>query len=172
MKRDDQLSDQELWQPDGHLSDLALTALGDGEHALLSAAASGHADGCDACAARLGQLALLSVSVSEALSESPVPVRAAEPFPAWAVAVGLVLAGIGAVPALWDLPSWLYELPRSVLQTTPTALRVASSLIKAASSAGPSMLVVWVAATLVLGFLGFLVARQVPRRTEWKGAHR
>lgn len=170
MKSDDRLSDQELWQSDGHLSELALTALGDGERSLLSASAAEHADACDACTARLGQLALLSVSVSEALAESPLPVPAAAPFPAWAVVVGLVLAGVGAVPALWDLPIWLTQLPRAVVQSTPIALRVAGSLLKAASSAGPSLLVVWVAATLVLGVLGLLVARHAPRRTEWKGA--
>lgn len=170
MRSDDRLSDQELWQSDGHLSELALTALADGERALLSAAAEEHAHACDACTARLGQLALLSVSVSEALLESPLPVRASEPFPAWAVVVGLVLAGVGAVPALWDLPLWLTELPGALVQSTPIALRVLGSLIKAASNAGPSLLVVWLAATLVLGSLGFLVARQVPRRTEWKGA--
>lgn len=166
MKSDERLSDQELWQSDGHLSEVALTALADGQDELLSAEAAQHVEGCDPCTHRLGELALVSVSVSEALAEGPAPVQAPEPFPLWAVVVGLVLAGAGAVPALWDLPG----LPRAVLEATLTALKVAASLIKVASSAGPSLLVVWAAATVVLAALGLLVARQAPRRTEWKGA--
>jgi len=169
MKRDERLSDQDLWQPDGHLSELALTAFGDGERALLSEAARAHADACDACSARLGQLALLSLSMTEALAEdAPLPLGAPAPFPFWTVAVGLVVAGVGALPVIWDLS--VYDLVRSFTRTAPVALRVASSLVKAASNAGPALLVVWVAATLVLGSMGFLVARAAPRRTEWKGA--
>ena len=46
----DELAHDLLWQADGHLTDVALTALADGEVALLSPAAASHAEECDACA--------------------------------------------------------------------------------------------------------------------------
>lgn len=166
MTRDERLSDEELWQVDGHLSEVSLTALADGEHRLLTRRAIEHADGCEACADRLGGAAMFSLSVSAALTEA----RAHAPFPIWAAVAGLTLAGAGAVPAIWQLPSFAYELPRTVVQTAPIALRVGISVIKAASNAGPSLLVVWLSAALVLAVLGFAVARLMPRRVEWKGA--
>ncbi len=164
MTRDERLSDQDLWQPDGHLSDLSLTALADGEPGLLSPKAASHADACDACAERLGQMATLSLSVSAALTRQP------EPFPVWAVVAGLIFAGVGALPMLARLPDFVGQLPRTLVQTAPVALRVFGSMVRVASAAGPSLWVVWLGATLVMGVLGLAVAHWVPRRAEWKGA--
>lgn len=164
MTRDDSLPDDDLWQPDGHLSELSLTALADGEPGLLSREATAHAETCDACADRVGQMALLSLSVSDALTRAP------QPFPVWAILAGLVFAGVGAAPMLAQAPDFLVQLPRALVQTAPVALRVAGSLIKVASSAGPSLWVVWLATTLVFAMLGLAVAHWVPRRAVWKGA--
>ena len=166
MTRDQRFSDEELWQPDGHPSELSLTALADGEPGLVTREVADHVEHCADCAHRLGGAAMFSLSVSEALTAA----RSAAPFPVWAVAAGMILAGVGAVPAIWQLPSFVYELPRTVAQTAPIAFRVGMSVVKAASNAGPSLLVVWLSATLVLAVLGFAVARQVPRQVEWKGA--
>src|SRR5262245_4199102 len=57
-----------LFEPDGHLTQVALTCVADGELGLVSAEALGHLDGCDRCTARLGEEALLSVSAGSALA--------------------------------------------------------------------------------------------------------
>jgi hypothetical protein len=173
--RDDQLSDEEQWQADGHLTETSLTALADGERALLSPSAEGHAGACDACTERLGKLVLMSLSVGEALGEhTPASelgaARAAQPVPAWAVALGLGLALIGALPALAGLPAWLASAPRGFIDTVSFMARLIGSMTKVASTAGPALLVVWAVATVTLTILGLLVARLAPRRSEWKGA--
>jgi len=74
-----QLPDDLAWEPDGHLSETALTCLADGEDALLSEAARAHIGSCETCAKRLGAAAMLSLSSSEALKVALV--RAAERIP-------------------------------------------------------------------------------------------
>lgn len=165
MKPDSHLSLEELWQTDGHASELALTVLADGQDELLPAELAAHVHGCDACTARLGSAALLSVSLSEALAAESV-----QPLPVWPLVAGVVVALAGAVPALTALPAWLAELPRSFSALTTVGLKVAGLALQAASSAGPSLLVVWILTTLVLGLSAWMVARLAPRRTEWKGA--
>ncbi|MBK7581289.1 MAG: hypothetical protein IPI67_13875 [Myxococcales bacterium] len=172
MSPEEELDDDVLFEPDGHLSDVALTALADGENELLPERAKLHAESCDVCTERLGAQALLSVSVSEALLAAPVVVRAAEPFPVWAVLCGLALATTGVAPMLAEVPAWLVGLPRALLASTPIALRVLSSLFRAASLGGPALWVVWFTATLLLGGLGFWVARHAPRPLSSKGVDR
>ena len=57
------------WEPSGHLSEVALTALADGEDALLSSAMHAHLEGCDACAMALGAVAMRSASLADALRD-------------------------------------------------------------------------------------------------------
>ncbi|MFO0587230.1 MAG: hypothetical protein U0441_06820 [Polyangiaceae bacterium] len=57
------------WEPSGHLSEVALTALADGEDALLSPAMHAHLEGCDACAMALGAVAMRSADLADALRD-------------------------------------------------------------------------------------------------------
>lgn len=94
------------WEPSGHLSEVALSALADGEEALLDAAMLGHVDACEACAGQLGEIAMRGAHVGEALSllgaaasaEAPVGVDAIGSAP---VSVGVAAStGVAAsVPA-------------------------------------------------------------------------
>lgn len=59
------------WEPSGHLSEVALSALSDGEDGLLDDAMLTHAGACDACCARLGEVALRSADIGAALAGRP-----------------------------------------------------------------------------------------------------
>jgi hypothetical protein len=58
-----------IFGPDGHLAEVALSCVADGQLDLVPAAALAHLDGCDHCAHLLGEAALLSVSAGEALAD-------------------------------------------------------------------------------------------------------
>jgi hypothetical protein len=171
------LPDEQVWQDDEHLTDLALTAIADGELGLLTAAARDHVDGCDHCTARLGDQALMTLSVHEALNHTPVvelvaapvPVQAARPLPTAALLLGLLIAVLGALPALFQAPAWLGDLPATLTRVAPVTLRVAASLMKVASTSSASLVVLWTVAAVMLAVIGMIVARLAPREAAWKG---
>jgi len=68
MDDKDRLPDDLLFEADGHVTEVALACLADGEIALLDAEAVAHVDRCDTCTARLGASALRSLVATEALS--------------------------------------------------------------------------------------------------------
>jgi hypothetical protein len=148
------------WQPDGHVSEVALAMMADGEQDLLAAGAAEHVEACDACSVRLGAAAMISLRVTEelpaiaarhalvearteslaAIDVAPVtPSRlaaramikpAGRPLPARAIAAALLVAVIGALPSL------LVELPRlpsffsSVLKMVPVVGRAAIAQVQ------------------------------------------
>lgn len=59
------------WEPSGHLSEVALSVMADGEDALLDATMHAHLASCEACAMQLGSVALRAASVAGALSRAP-----------------------------------------------------------------------------------------------------
>jgi hypothetical protein len=82
----DELPESLCFEVDGHVSDVVVTCLADGEIAILPAAALAHVDACHACTARLGTEALLSVNATDALraaaSEARAPLRIVTAAPA------------------------------------------------------------------------------------------
>jgi hypothetical protein len=60
------LRDERAWTTDGHLSELALSILTDGEASLLRADARDHAETCMHCAEQIAQLAEVSLVLAEA----------------------------------------------------------------------------------------------------------
>jgi hypothetical protein len=171
-----QLTDDETFQPDGHLNDAALTALTDGQDEILPQTALDHGSACDACAERMGELALLSVQVHQALAASPElvlqpqPVRAS--FPVGAMLAALVIAVIGAVPTLLSVPAWLAELPAAIVRNAPITLRATSALVRAVSAEASFVTAAWLTAATVLVALGLLVARLAPRQAHQLGGGR
>lgn len=78
-KRDpEQLPDELVFEPDGHVGEVALSCLADGEVALLPPKALAHIDDCEQCTARLGAAALLSIGVGETLRADEVLVEVAQ----------------------------------------------------------------------------------------------
>jgi hypothetical protein len=67
MQSDDKLPPELTWETDGHLTEVALTMLADGEAALIDEGAAPHVAGCEACSARLGAAALMALRVGEEL---------------------------------------------------------------------------------------------------------
>ncbi len=166
------LRDDEAFESDGHLSDLALTALADGQDEVMPPRALEHASACDACTERLGELALLAVSVGDALT-MPGVVRASEPvrrpLPSAAIAIACVLAVIGAIPSLLHAPSWLPELPATLMRSAPVTLRAAMTLVRTAAGQATLVTIAWFAAAIVLVAIGLTIARLAPRQAIRQG---
>ncbi len=64
------LPEELLWADGGHASDVVLTALADGEDAIVPEVARRHVGNCVHCTHALGRVALLSVHASEELEQS------------------------------------------------------------------------------------------------------
>lgn len=73
----EQLPDELVFEPDGHVGEVALACLADGEAALLPAKALAHVEACERCTAQLGAATLLSLDASEALREGARKAQAA-----------------------------------------------------------------------------------------------
>jgi hypothetical protein len=147
-------------RPDGHLSELALTAVADGEADLLPVETREHLDGCGACQARLGDAALLAVvsagafelEASEATAtEALATLRAAaddlelvpgaglapvssgrgrRPLPRGAIVLALGLAALGAAPSLLTAGGHLPTTLATLSHAVPIVLRTAVRLAR------------------------------------------
>jgi hypothetical protein len=149
-----------------HLSDLAITALADGEEAILGAAVVAHMEACGDCAGRVGRAALLSSAIGEAVAvarpaAAPAVARAAASMHPWrALLLGLTVAAVAAVPVLRDVASapgfWVSLVIRSVKALARGGLAFATSdAVK--RGLPPATL----AAAVLLFFMGWVVARWI-----------
>ena len=120
------------WEPSGHLSEIALTALADGEEALLDAAMHEHLGTCDACAVRLGEAAMRSAHVASALTHlgALAPTLVQERAPAQVIAAAPVVAAPVSVVSSSSRP------PRRKVPVAP----IAAALVVAMLGAAPSVL--------------------------------
>jgi anti-sigma factor ChrR (cupin superfamily) len=99
MKREQLLPTELVWQDDGHVADVALAAIADGELEIVPDQAAAHVVACDDCSERLGEQALLSTATHEALHAlDAAAVR--RPLPLPAIVLALALAALGAAPAV------------------------------------------------------------------------
>lgn len=178
-----------IFEPDGHVSDVCLTCVADGELALVPQAALDHLDACDACGARLGEAALLAVEAREALvafgaaapveAVAPAPIaerapttpvppsprRARRPLPIAAIAAALFLAAVTAGPTLSDLITSIPSLLAAAIGWLPTLMRVARAVLWNGSSVlGPWALAIKGASAVVFVLAGLQVARMTARR--------
>lgn len=168
-----------IFEADGHVSDVCVTCVADGELDLLPRAALDHLDACDACGRKLGEAALLSVAAAEALRASSAPVTASastsiapasprpsrRPVPFVAIAAALVVAVITAGPTLVETvahgPGWVAGAARWI----PTLLRVAGSLLFGDRAAlGPWALGLKVISAVMFVLMGLQVARVTSQR--------
>ncbi len=118
-------NDNPFFTHKGHLSESAVTAVADGQEHLLPTDIVSHIDDCEHCAARVGEAALTSAQVAEALEGlaqiSPSKAHHEVRPPVWAV-VSVSMVAIGS----------LGFRAASVLQTNP--VESASMLFDAASA--------------------------------------
>jgi hypothetical protein len=73
MTDDPKLTDEVAWQDDGHVTDMVVTALADGQREIVPLAAYAHVHRCATCSDRLGQAALFASMVDEALIPEACP---------------------------------------------------------------------------------------------------
>ena len=166
MEMNDKLPDDLVWL-DGHLTDVALSALADGEEAILPEQAAAHAAGCAACGGALGHAALLSLRVGEALREAqPAPVAealpadaagalarpaaevaaqaspglipaAARPLPVTAVVAALVIAALASAPQLAATRVQLPEMVQALWVGLAVTARAARTVMEGGGPEAP-----------------------------------
>jgi len=187
------------WEPSGHLSEIALTALADGEEALLDAAMHGHLGSCEACAVRLGEAAMRSAEVADVLSALPSTARAEAPasvvaVPAPVIAVGrsspvpkaprrkvpvaaivgaLAVAMLGAAPSVMSLPAEVEQTASVLRKVLPSFVRLLPQAIDRLSSdlRGPGAVLMWGLA-LALVAAGFGIAKRASKKVVADGGRR
>jgi hypothetical protein len=172
MKNGGELERELIWHADGHLHDVAVTAIADGEGALLPESARAHAATCDACRERVEHAAWLSSSLEQALG-APQAARAGverRPFPVAAAVGALLVAALGTLPALFDAGRTVMGLPSLIARARPVVLQTLAALARSvALHGGPTLLLAWCASLVTLFGLGALVAHASTPCKEHKG---
>ena len=150
-----------VWDQDGHLSDIAQTAIVDAESALLPRDACTHAETCEVCMRSIGQLAQLSLEIDGALTQlSPdlLPRRAAQSgmqrslrmrhWPWTELGLALVIALLGQLPTLQALsPAGVRHALKALVQVSVQVLQhVAGTPLGAALP--------WIATTMLVAISG------------------
>jgi hypothetical protein len=177
----DKLPADLVWQQDGHLSDIVLSTIADGELPLVPLEAHTHLEHCDECTTRFGAEALLSMHAGELMAEvsraaeAPVVVAPRSARAAREVAVdglarlpktaffgALFLAAIGALPAVlirgpWRIAEITEILSRSIVMLARSMVLVAKS--------GSFTMLLWASAMTLL-LLGLVVSRSMRPRLE------
>jgi hypothetical protein len=180
------LDPQMIFEPDGHLTELAVTCVADGEAAIVPPDALAHLDACDACGKRLGEAALLSAATADALRLDPAralvttrphvfaeasPTLRITPAPAsprrsWrppfaAITAALALAALTGWPTLVEaaraLPAWIF----GALRWAPALGRLARAWLFGDVSG--AALAVKGASALLFVVVGIQVARAMSR---------
>jgi hypothetical protein len=168
MKAPGQLPRELVWTADGHLSEVAMTAIADGEEAILPRDAFGHLGVCEACAVGVESAASLSAAVSRDLTgPAPAEVPQAVPrrlaFPVWAAALAMAVAAVATLPNLGAMRAWMGRLWWALREGMPLFTRHAASLLPHAWNWLPLMSVT---AAMLLLLVGLSVARLAPRALE------
>jgi hypothetical protein len=148
-----------IWDQDGHLTDIAQSAIVDAESSLLPRAACEHAETCEQCMRSIGQLAQLSLEIEGALLglqaqplTAATPARAARGWPITELCAALLLALLGQLPTLKAFN------PAGIRHTLGDVLHVSARVLQhiAGTSFGASL--PFIAAPLLVG-LAFLARR-------------
>jgi hypothetical protein len=188
----DKLPLELLVDASGHLSEEGATVLADGQDDLCPLRVLEHAEACPTCQLRIGEAALLSASVSEAMSATAPSrglataaqeassgatrtrssMRVPRQLPLVALAAAFAVALLGALPALLRLPHAVVGFTSTCECVVPALLRSLTRVLRAPhATLGPIATVAPIAAALVLTMAGLLVARELPRaRTAERGA--
>ncbi len=170
----------------GHLSEVGVTVLGDGQSMLVPADVLQHVDGCADCCQRMGEAAMFSIALGDAIREGSVAlasVRAVEKAPTVEVArakrdslanvrrlpipmmvAALVAACVGLAPTLYSAPGWVSETVSLFHRLIPILAKSSYLLLKrGGASAGPLMFVLPFVSAMVLMGVGLVVAKRLPR---------
>jgi hypothetical protein len=172
MSDDGKLPRELLWEG-AHLSELALTAIADGETAIVDPSAVAHVDACEWCAGRLGRTALLAEAVGHAVAQATTAARPASsrapvrvmPRPWRALGAGLVVSILAGLPALahlrWFVAYAMAFCTRGVPVIARGGLALATSESVTRALPGASL-----AASALLVAMGMMIARARSRSVE------
>jgi hypothetical protein len=162
----DMLPDDLVWSEGGHLSDVAIAALGDGQDAIVPQKARDHASSCEACAAQMGHAAMLSSELGAVMrAPVPAPQKSPEseraPVPWLAIIAALIVAAVGSLSSFIENPIALTESPNAFVRESSLAFHAGSALFRGIEN-GLGPLLSFGCAALLFG-AGAMVARSMPR---------
>jgi hypothetical protein len=159
--RDETKLPRELVWEGTHVSDVALTAIADGQESIVDKSAVEHAYACDWCSGRLGRVALLAEAAGRAVviaDPQPSSSRMRAPVPWRALAAALVAAAVAGLPMFARIGGLLAWGQMFVRRGLPALARggMALAATDAVKSALPG---VTVAASVLLVLMGLMIAR-------------
>jgi hypothetical protein len=146
----------------GHATEVALSALADGQDEIVPADVRAHVDACDDCAKKLGAFARDAARI-DVLVPLATPVKVDEVRVPWRiVAAGLAVAMIGAVldASSPDGAHGLADVPRMV-HSAPLFLKlVVAAIARAGREHGDAIAMVSMVGSLAMCALTAVVARK------------
>jgi hypothetical protein len=157
------LPDELLWAEGGHASDVVLSALADGQGAIVPSSVRVHVERCTVCTVHLGHAALLSLHVGRELAARAEHERVfvRRPLPRSAIALGLVVAVLGLVPSVFDPAGLEHFATRDV----PISVRGLTTLVRHVDVSGSAAsLFLTYGAAILLVSMGFAVVRLLPKK--------
>lgn len=164
----DLLPDELSWAAGGHASDVALTAIADGQRAIVSPAVLAHVEACTVCTTHLGHAALLSLHAGAELAAARQHAHLVErrPLPRLAIALGLAVAAIGLSPSLLDGGD-VSALRAFVTRDVPAFVHAAGTLARRVDEPGSAAgLALTYATAAMLVLMGFAVVRLLPKNQK------
>jgi hypothetical protein len=137
------LDDHLIRDRKGHLTELGVTVLADGELDLLSSEAVLHAEDCPTCGERVGQSALSALVLADALgaellatseagraAPACAPIAGRQPFPVALLLAALAAAILGLLPSAGGALTMLQRFPLLLWRTSPALARVSVLLFR------------------------------------------
>ena len=158
-----------LWEG-AHVSELALTAIADGETAIVDPVAVAHVDACEWCAGRLGRAALLAEAVGHGLAQvrpatsSRAPARMM-PKPWRALGAGIAVSILAGMPALTHL-SGIWEYAMAFCTRGVPVIARGGFALATSESVTSALPVASLAASALLVVMGFMIAKARSRSVE------
>ncbi len=173
MKDDNLLPSELVWEKNGegedHLSEIVLTAIADGQAEIVPEVAFTHLQWCESCVSSIGNSAMLSARIGDALHEFGLAVVQAKepraavapaplPVPWFAVAAALLLAIVSALPQLAIAPLWIHDSYRTVIHAIPNLVHGVVATVHGGARA--SLAVSYASAALLMMIGVVFAARQ------------
>jgi len=172
MSTKDMLPWELIWKHDGHVTDEVVTAMADGEEAIVPVIALEHVAGCDACSRRMGEAALASARLGTGLAVASAELRRPirPRFPAGLVAAALVLAIAGMIPAALRAPAWLASTGAALVHDLPVLARTIALIARTVPQGlGSTLVVMGLGSAVILIAAGVGIARAMSRVRSAEG---
>jgi hypothetical protein len=169
--KEDFLPEDLVWAAGGHASDVALTAMADGQVDIVPPVVLAHVEGCRTCTTHLGNAALLSLHAGREMALLPrgaevetAATAARQPLPRLAILLGLAFAVLGLVPTLLDAPSEIGGA-RTFATKLPMFVNGLGTLGRRLLEPGSSVgLALTYGATALLVIMAFALLRLLPKK--------